>query len=176
MKTSQQGTVIVYTGEGKGKTTAALGLALRARGQDFRVCVIQFLKSDRGRWGEIKTAEQIGIEWHQWGSGFTWQQKDPTAGQEKAVQGWKAARQKISSGKYDLIILDEFSYPLQLGWLDPAKVLRWLKEHRPEDLHLVFTGRRMPESVTAYADTVTEMKKIKHAFDQGIAGQRGIEF
>lgn len=171
-----KGLVIVHTGKGKGKTTAALGLLMRACGHGFKPCVIQFIKSESGRWGEIKIAEKLGIEWHKTGSGFTATPEEEKEAMVKARQGWKLAQKKIASGQYDLLLLDEFTYPLHYGWLDTTDVITWLHEHKPEDLHIIITGRSAPAALIEYADLVTEMRAVKHPFEQGIKAQRGIEF
>lgn len=172
----RKGLVIVNTGEGKGKSTAALGIVLRAWGRDFRLCVIQFIKAETGQWGEVKAARKLGIEWHSMGDGFTWTSKDMQQTIARAEKGWELAQEKIQSGQYDLIVLDEFTYPLHFGWLDTDKVIEWLKANRPPELHLVITGRDAPAALIAYADLVTEMLAIKHPFEQGIKAQAGIEF
>jgi cob(I)alamin adenosyltransferase len=172
----KKGLVILNTGEGKGKTTAALGLLLRAWGRDFRLCVIQFVKASTGKWGEVKAAKKLGLEWHTLGAGFTWTTKDMDKARELAARGWELAKQKIASGEYDVILLDEFTYVLHFGWLDTTEVLDWLKENKPPDLHLVITGRDAPPALIEYADLVTEMRAIKHPFDKGILAQPGIEF
>ena len=172
----RKGLVIVNTGEGKGKSTAALGLLLRAWGRGFRVCVIQFIKAETGQWGEVKAAKKLGIEWHTTGDGFTWTSKDMGQTTARAIKGWELAQEKITSGQYDLIVLDEFTYALHFGWLETRQVIDWLKANKPSDLHLVITGRNAPAELIAYADLVTEMLAIKHPFDQGIKAQAGIEF
>ena len=172
----RKGLVIVNTGEGKGKSTAAFGTLLRAWGRDFRLCVIQFIKAETGKWGEIKAASKLGIEWHSTGDGFTWTSKDLDASTQRAVEGWKLAQEKIRSGQYDLILLDEFTYPLHFGWLDTDKVVEWLKANKPADLHLIITGRDAPPALVQYADLVTEMLAIKHPFEEGLKAQAGIEF
>ena len=171
-----QGLVIVNTGEGKGKTTAALGLLFRASGHNQRTCMIQFIKSESGQWGEVKTAARLEIEWHKMGDGFVWNSKDIEETRRKALQAWQLAQQKISSSLYDLIILDEFTYPLHYGWLDVNEVIDWLREHKPANLHLVMTGRYAPQVLIDYADLVTEMRPVKHPYDKGIPGQAGVEF
>lgn len=171
-----RGLLIVNTGDGKGKTTAALGMVLRAWGRGLRVCVIQFLKAETGQWGEVKAARKLGLEWHKTGDGFTWTSKDMDETVAHALHGWEVAQQKISSGAYDLILLDEFTYPLHYGWLDTANVIAWLKQNRPAALHLVITGRSAPAELVEYADLVTEMKPIKHPYEQGIPAQPGVEF
>jgi cob(I)alamin adenosyltransferase len=171
-----RGLVIVNTGNGKGKTTAALGMVLRSLGHNHRVCVIQFIKSENGQWGEIKAAEKLNLEWLKLGDGFVF---DPAARADsaaKAIQAWGIAQQKISSGLYQLIVLDEFTYPLHFGWLLSAAVIDWLKTNKPPELHLVITGRYAPPELVDYADLVTEMQLVKHPYQQGIAGQPGIEY
>jgi cob(I)alamin adenosyltransferase len=168
--------LIVNTGDGKGKTTAALGMILRAWGRGMKVCVVQFIKAETGQWGEIKAAKKLGIEWHTTGDGFTWLSKDMDETTARALHGWEIAKEKISSGNYDLIVLDEFTYPMTNNWLDTAEVLEWLRLNRPSNLHLVITGRSAPVDLVRQADLVTEMLMIKHPFEQGVEAQPGIEF
>ncbi len=172
----KRGLTIVHTGNGKGKSTAAFGMVLRAWGRGFRVCVIQFLKSETGNWGEVLAAQKLGIEWHISGDGFTWVSKDMDTTIARAQLGWELAREKIASGEYDLIVLDEFTYPLAFGWLDPAEALDWLRERKPASLHLVVTGRNAPPALLDYADLVSESREIKHPFHLGLKAQPGIEF
>ena len=172
----KKGLLIVNTGEGKGKTTAALGMVLRAWGRGFRICVIQFVKAETGGWGEIKAAKKLGIEWHATGDGFTWLSKDMDETTARALNGWEIAKEKIASNQYDLIVLDEFTYALHFDWLNTGEVLEWLRLNRPPSLHLVITGRSAPEALIEQADLVTEMRLIKHPYDQGIQAQPGIEF
>lgn len=175
-KSNRKGLLIVNTGDGKGKTTAALGTILRAWGRGMRPCVIQFMKSETGQWGEVKAARKLEIEWHSLGDGFTWTSKDMDEATAKARRAWAVAQEKIASDDYDLILLDEFTYPLQYGWLHVNEVLAWLEEHKPQRLHLIITGRNAPAELIKAADLVTEMLVIRHPFDQGIAAQPGIEF
>lgn len=172
----RRGLVLVFTGNGKGKTTAALGTLFRAWGRDFRVCVIQFLKAETGAWGEVKAAQRLGIEWHKTGDGFTWTSKDIDETKAKALHGWELAKQKIASDEYDLVILDEFTYPLAFGWLDPAEVIEWLRAYKPPQMHLIITGRDAPPLLIEYADLVTEMREVKHPFAIGVKAQVGIEY
>lgn len=176
MAKSNHGLIIVYTGKGKGKTTAALGLMLRAWGHGFRICVIQFIKNEKGRWGEVKAAQKLGIEWHKTGDGFTWKSNDQDETAAKAKRGWLLAQEKITSNHYDLIILDELTYALHNKWIDVEQVTTWLKSNKPSALHLVITGRYAPKKLLDIAEIATNMKKIKHIFDQGESGQKGIEF
>lgn len=172
----KKGLLIVNTGDGKGKSTAAFGILLRAWGRGMKVCVIQFIKSETGKWGEVKAAQKMGIEWLTTGDGFTWLSKDMDETTARALHGWKLAQEKIASGVYDLILLDEFTYPLHYGWLDAAEVLDWLTANRPPNLHLIITGRYAPEALLRKADLVTEMKLVKHPYQQGVKAQAGIEF
>ena len=176
--TSKEGIIIINTGEGKGKTTAAIGLLFRAAGQGLRTCMIQFIKAETGRWGEVKAAEKFGFEWLKMGDGFVFDAKNKSTDDSiaKARHGWEIAKQKIASGEYDLLALDEFTYPLHFEWLDTAEVIAWLEENKPAGMNIVITGRYAPQQLIDYADLVTEMRVIKHPFDQGRKGQRGIEF
>ncbi|MBK8823357.1 MAG: cob(I)yrinic acid a,c-diamide adenosyltransferase [Anaerolineales bacterium] len=175
-KNTKKGLLIVNTGDGKGKSTAAFGMVLRAWGRNFRICVIQFIKAETGQWGEIKAAKKLGIEWHATGDGFTWTSKDMNETIARARHGWEIAKEKISSGNYDLIVLDEFTYTMTYNWLDTDEVMDWLRINRPSDLHLVITGRSAPQVLIDAADLVSEMKPIKHPYDQGIVAQAGVEF
>jgi cob(I)alamin adenosyltransferase len=172
-----KGLVIVNTGGGKGKTTAGLGLALRAWGHDMRVCVIQFLKNGHLRSGEARAAEKLGIEWHALGDGYTWSSRDIERSRTLALAAWQTAQEAIVHGGYDLILLDEFTYLLHLGWLDAGEVVAWLREHRPLALHVVITGRDAPPALVELADLVTEMREVKHPYStQKLVAQAGIEF
>ncbi len=174
----KKGLVIVHTGNGKGKTTAALGMLLRAWGRGMKVGVIQFIKNENARYGEIKAAERMGhIDWLTTGDGFTWTSQDMDETEAKACHGWQLAQERIASDRYDLLLLDEFTYPLHYGWLETEAVIAWLKAHKPPRLHLVITGRYAPEALIDYADLVTEMREIKHPYkEQGIRAQAGIEY
>ena len=172
-----QGLVIVNTGNGKGKTTAALGTLLRAWGRDMRICMIQFIKSEHARFGEIIAGRRLNIDWVMAGDGFTWTSRDMDETIARARHGWQIAQERISSGAYDVIALDEFTYPLHFQWLDTNVVIRWLKANKPSALHLIITGRYAPALLIDYADLVTEMTEIKHPYkDQGIQAQPGIEY
>lgn len=174
----KKGLVIVNTGNGKGKTTAALGVMTRAWGRKMRVGVLQFLKNENARFGEIKAAEQMGsIDWISTGDGWTWTSQDMDETEARARHGWQIAQERITSGNYDLLILDEFTYPLHYGWLDTAAVIEWLKANKPPLLHLIITGRYAPQALMDYADLVTEMREIKHPLKgEGIRAQAGIEY
>ncbi len=172
----KKGLVIVNTGNGKGKSTAAFGMLLRAWGRGLRVCVVQFIKSETGKWGEIKAAQKLGIDWFATGDGFTWTSKDMDETVARAITGWEIAKEKITSGNYDVIVLDEFTYTMRFAWLDTVQVIDWLKANKPAELHLVITGRNAPVELIEYADLVTEMLEVKHPYQQGILAQAGVEF
>lgn len=172
----RKGLVIINTGNGKGKTTAALGLLMRCWGQDLRGVMFQFLKAKTGKWGEIRAAQRMGIEITPLGKGFTWMSENIEQDRALAQFCWEQCREKIESGLYDIVILDEITYPLKYGWLAIEDVLTTLRQRDPR-LHIVMTGRDAPEALIAYADLVTEMREIKHPYKlQGIRAQKGIEF
>ena len=125
---------------------------------------------------QVKAAAKIGIEWHQTGSGFVFDPDKMGEAKAKTQRAWALAQDKIASGEYDLIVLDEFTYALDFGWLDTAEVLAWLDEHKPPELHLIVTGRDAVPELLEYADLVTDMGNVKHPFDQGVQAQRGIAF
>ncbi len=173
----EKGLIIVNTGLGKGKTTAALGILMRAWGRDMRLGGVQFFKHTNARFGELKAAEKMGIELTPMGDGFTWTSRDLDETEAKALHGWETAKRKIASGDYDIFLLDEFTYLMHYGWLDVEEVIAWLEENKPPMLHLIITGRYAPQELIEFADLVTEMNVIKHPLkEQGILAQRGIEF
>lgn len=172
----RHGLVLVHTGEGKGKTTAAIGVLFRAWGRGLRVCMVQFLKHEAGNWGEVRAAQKLGIDWIKTGDGFTWTSRDMDETIAKALHGWSVAQEKITSGNYDLVVLDEFTYLLSLGWLNTDEAIAWLRTHRPPDLHVIITGRDAPAELMEYADLVTNMTNVKHPYDSGLLAQSGIEF
>ena len=173
----QKGLVIVNTGNGKGKTTAALGTMLRAWGRDMRVGGVQFFKHENATYGELRALMRMGVLLTPMGDGFTWKSRDLDETQAKALNGWDAAKRLITTGGYDIFLLDEFTYVLKLGWLDPDEVVAWLRANKPPTLHLIITGRDAPEALIEFADLVTEMREIKHPYrDHGVKAQRGIEF
>lgn len=173
----KKGLIIVNTGDGKGKTTAALGILLRAWGRDMRIGGIQFFKHETASFGELKALKKMGVELTPMGDGFTWTSKDLDETQAKALNGWEVAKQKIASDNYDIFLLDEFTYVMSFGWVDPKVVVEWLKANKPPMLHLIITGRQAPPELVELADLVTEMTLVKHPFqEQGILAQPGIEF
>ncbi|HXF57345.1 MAG TPA: cob(I)yrinic acid a,c-diamide adenosyltransferase [Actinomycetota bacterium] len=167
--------VIVNTGDGKGKTTAAMGTVLRAVARGWKVCVIQFVKSGRWRAGEERVCRELGVEWWTLGEGFTWNSKDLRRSEALAQAAWEAAREKIASGHYDLVVLDEVTYPMTWGWIPTADVVRAIRE-RPAHVNVVATGRDAPAELVEVADTVTEMRKVRHAYDRGVGARRGIDY
>ena len=174
----RRGLVIVNTGDGKGKSTAAFGLALRAFGRQHvhgrQVKIFQFMKVPTARFGEHRMFEQIGLPIEGLGDGFSWKSKDLEHSGQLARDGWQKAKAAILDGKHFLVVLDEITYPLIYGWLPLDDVLQTL-EQRPRDVHVCLTGRRCPQELIDIADTVTEMTLVKHAFKAGVPAQRGIE-
>ncbi|MBT8341985.1 MAG: cob(I)yrinic acid a,c-diamide adenosyltransferase [Desulfatitalea sp.] len=172
----KKGLLIVNTGDGKGKTTAALGMALRAAGHGMRVCFIQFIK---GTWkyGELESVKRFEglIDFHVMGKGFTWKSEDLEKDKAAAREAWDFSRQAMRGGQYDLVVLDEFTYLLAYGMIDDQTAIAALLE-RPEDLHVVVTGRRASLELRGAADLVTEMRPAKHPLEKGIKAQKGIEF
>jgi len=167
--------VLVNTGEGKGKSTAAFGVVMRAVARDWRVCVIQFVKSDRWKVGEEKVSRRLGVEWIKGGDGFTWESQDLDKSEGRAAAAWEFAMAAISSGSYELIVLDEITYPMNWGWIDASKVVTAIRD-RPAHVNIVATGRDAPDALLAVADTATEMVKLRHIYDQGVPARRGIDF
>ncbi len=172
----KKGLVIVNTGHGKGKSTAAFGLMTRAWGRGMRVCVIQFIKHANAKFGEHRAAKKMGIEMLAMGDGFTWVARDLDESAARGRHGWALAQAKIASGDYDLIILDEFTYTFKYGWLGVDEVIDWLRGNKPPMLHLVITGRDAPQALIDYADLVSHIEAVKHPLAQGIRGQAGIEY
>ncbi len=170
----RRGLLFVYTGDGKGKTTAALGLVLRALGRGLRPRVFQFIKHERAAFGEHRALERLGVPIEGLGDGFSWRSRDLEKSAELARTGWQRAAETIASGDWDLVVLDEVTYPLNFGWLDLDEVLEVLRT-RPRNVHVVLTGRDAPAELVELADTVTEMRKVKHAYDAGVPAQKGIE-
>jgi cob(I)alamin adenosyltransferase len=169
---------MVHTGNGKGKTTAALGLLMRAAGRGLECCMIQFMKSRTDRYGEHESAEKLGIEVHTMGDGFTWDTKNPEQDRQTARETWNLCVEKLRSGEYDMLVFDELVYVLSYNMLPVEEVVEEFRKARESQpaLHIVVTGRDAPEALIAAADLVTEMREIKHPFTAGIRAQRGIEF
>ena len=177
-KEKTHGLLMVNTGDGKGKTTCALGLMMRAAGRGMRCCMIQFMKSKTDRYGEHESAELLGIEVHTMGDGFTWDTNDKTQDIKTSEETWALCVEKMRSEEYDLLVFDELVYVLDYKFLPLEEVLDEIKAVREKQphLHLVLTGRNAPQELVDAADLVTEMKEIKHPFHAGIFAQQGIEF
>lgn len=173
--TRAQSIVLVNTGHGKGKSSAAFGVMARGWARGWRVAVIQFVKGGGWKTGERKLAEHLGIEWHTLGDGFTWESTDLDETAAKGRHAWQVAREKLKSGQYDLLILDEATYAMKYGWVEVAEVVAAIAERAPRT-SVVVTGRDAPDDLVAVADTVTEMRKVKHAFDRGVRALKGIEY
>ncbi len=168
------GLLICYTGNGKGKTSAALGTMMRAHGHGLKVAMFQFIKKKNSRFGEHITAEELGIEIVPLGDGFTWRSEDLEKDRNSALECWGVCKEKILNGDYDMIILDEITYPITFGWLDVSEVLDII-QRRPKWMHVVITGRNANPQLIQASDTVTEMVEVKHHFKSGIKQQLGIE-
>lgn len=166
---------MIYTGNGKGKTTASLGQMLRARGWKLQAVMFQFIKNTNLDTGEHRAASEFGLDMRSLGTGFTWDSKDQTKAQALAQEQWLNCKEAILSGQFDMIILDEVSYPLNCNWIDLSDIVNTI-QNRPQGIHLLLTGRNMPQQLIDMADLVTEMKEIKHPYQNGIEAQKGIEF
>jgi len=169
-----RGLLLINTGNGKGKSTAAFGIAFRAIGHGLKVSIIQFIK---GKWktGEMESARRLGLELMPMGKGFTWESENIEEDKSLMRQAWTTASEKILSGNYDLIILDELNYVLGYRYIPVDDVVRILRS-RPSHVHVVLTGRNAPDEIISIADCVTEMRDVKHPYRSGIPAQRGIDF
>jgi cob(I)alamin adenosyltransferase len=165
---------MINTGDGKGKTTAAIGLAVRAHGRGKSVRFFQFMKVPVARFGEHRAFDSLGLKVEGLGDGFSWKSKDLERSAQLAREGFDRAAAAILSGKHFLVVLDEVTYPILYGWIPLETVLSCLQA-RPSHTTVLLTGRRAPAELIAIADTVTEMQKVKHHYDIGIPAQRGIE-
>ena len=173
-----KGLLMVNTGDGKGKTTAAIGVLVRAAGRGLKCSMIQFMKSRTDRYGEHESLEKLGIEVHTMGDGFTWDTNDKTQDIKTSEETWALCVEKMRSEEYELLIFDELVYVLDYKFLDLDLVLNEIKSVREKQphLHIIATGRNAPQELIEAADLVTEMKEIKHPFHAGIYAQQGIEF
>lgn len=167
--------VILNTGDGKGKSSSAFGVMIRGWARGWRVGVVQCIKSGSWNTGEQKAAAELGIEWQAMGDGFTWDSDDLEKTAELGRDAWLAARDKLASGAYDLLILDELTYAMTFGWVTVDEVVAGIRDRAPKT-NVVITGRDAPAELIELADTVTEMVKVKHAFDQGITARKGLEY
>jgi cob(I)alamin adenosyltransferase len=176
-----KGLLMLNTGDGKGKTTAAIGTMVRAAGRELKCSMVQFMKSKSDRYGEHESLEKLGIEVHTMGAGFTWDTQDKSVDIQTSEDTWSLCREKMHGGEYDLLVFDELLYVLSYGLLDIDKVIAEIREVRAANphLHLILTGRNVDnalEKLIAEADLVTEMREVKHPFYSGIYAQQGIEF
>jgi len=170
-----QSIVLLNTGDGKGKSSAAFGVMARGWARGWRVAVVQFVKGGKWQTGERKLADHLGVEWHTLGDGFTWESTDLDETAAKGRHAWEVAAEKLASGHYDLLILDEVTYAVTYGWVAVHDVVDAVAGRSPKT-NVVLTGRNAAPELVALADTVTEMRKIKHAYDQGISAKKGIEY
>jgi len=167
--------LVVNTGNGKGKSSAAFGVMVRGVARGWRVAVLQFIKSGDWKVGEETIGRQLGVEWQALGHGFTWDSANLDNDKALARQSWGVARAMIEAGEHDLIILDELTYLMNWEWIDAAEVIAVLRD-RPPKLNIIVTGRDASQELQDIADTVTEMREIKHAYNSGIRAKRGIDY
>ena len=167
--------VIVNTGNGKGKSTAAFGVVLRAWGRGWKIAVLQYIKSQTNNYGERRAAKKLGIEWQPMGDGWTWTSRDIDKTADMARACWERSKAILASGEYDLVVLDELTYTMKYGWLDVNEVIDGLRGRHPQT-HVIVTGRAAPPELVEFADLVTDMQEVKHPYKSGIKAQPGIEF
>jgi cob(I)alamin adenosyltransferase len=167
--------VVVNTGDGKGKSTAAFGIVVRAVARGWKVAVVQFVKSGEWKVGEEEVGRDLHVDWWTIGEGFTWESDDLGRDEAVAREAWLHARHLIEGGGHQLVVLDEITYPMNWGWIDTAEVVDVIAR-RPPTVNVVATGRDAPPELVAVADTVTEMRNVKHAYEQGIRAKRGIDY
>jgi cob(I)alamin adenosyltransferase len=168
--------LIVVTGHGKGKSTSAFGMLLRAWARGYRCGVFQFVKSGKWKVGEAKAAQALGgIDWEKMGDGWTWLSRDLEHSADKAREGWAEVKRRIAEERYEFLLLDELTYAVKYGWIDEQEIVGTLRA-RPGFQHVVVTGRDASAALVDAADLVTEVVKVKHPMDQGIRAQQGIEW
>jgi cob(I)alamin adenosyltransferase len=168
--------VLVNTGHGKGKSTAAFGVVLRGAARGWPVAVVQFVKSGKWQVGEEQVCrDRLGVDWFALGDGFTWESDDLSRDEAMAQAAWAHAKGLIEAGAHRLVVLDEITYPMSWGWIDAAEVVATIAG-RPETVNIVCTGRDASDALVEVADTVTEMRKVKHAYDTGVIAQKGIDY
>jgi len=172
----RKGLIVVNTGDGKGKSSSAFGMVFRAAAWGMKVCVIQFIK---GQWktGEQRAAERFdNIEWHALGDGFTWNTQNPAQDIATSREIWDLCKEKLRSHEFDMLVFDEINYVTGYGWISGEEIAGFLREEKPAWMHIIMTGRNAAPEVIEIADTATEMRMLKHAFEQGIKATQGIEF
>jgi cob(I)alamin adenosyltransferase len=167
--------LVVNTGDGKGKSSSAFGVVLRSIARGWKVAVVQFVKSGDWKVGEEQIGQQLGVDWYALGDGFTWDSDDLAHDREHARAAWARAAAIVGAGDHQLVVLDELTYLVNWGWLDGDEVVAVLAG-RPAHVNVVVTGRDAPASIVDIADTVTEMRNVKHAYERGIAAARGIDY
>jgi len=167
--------VLVLTGDGKGKSSSAFGMMLRALARDWPVGVVQFLKSGQWNTGEEKMGRHLGVDWWALGEGFTWDSADLTEDQAVAQNAWQHARSLIRDDKHRLIILDEITYPMTWGWISTDEVVDTIV-NRPPKVSVILTGRDAPQAIIDIADTVSEVRNVHHAYEKGIVAKKGIDY
>jgi cob(I)alamin adenosyltransferase len=167
--------VLVNTGNGKGKSSAAFGVMLRSLARGWKVAVVQFVKSGDWKVGEEKIGRELGVDWFAFGDGFTWDSDDLETDKAHAAEGWAQAAALIAAGEHQLVVLDELTYLCTWGWVDTAEVVAAIR-NRPSHVNVIVTGRDAPAGLVEIADTVTEMTEVKHAYQQGIRAMRGIDY
>ncbi|MCB1485965.1 MAG: cob(I)yrinic acid a,c-diamide adenosyltransferase [Bauldia sp.] len=176
-KTIEKGLLIVHTGKGKGKSTAAFGMVFRTLGHGMPVAIVQFVK---GKWqtGERVALEKFGdlVSINTMGEGFTWETQDRQRDLAAARAAWERAKELITGGKYKLVLLDELNIVLRYGYLPVEEVVAFLVDEKPDDVHVIVTGRNAPDALIEAADLVTEMEMVKHPFRSGVKAQLGIEY
>ena len=167
--------LLVLTGDGKGKSSSAFGMMLRALAREWKVAVVQFVKSGNWNVGEEKMGRRLGVEWLTLGGGFTWESENLDRDKTTAADAWELASQLIHSGTYNLVILDELTYLMTWKWLSPELVVETLT-NRPRHVNVVVTGRDAPQEIVSVADTVSTVLNTKHAYEQGFKALRGVDY
>ena len=167
--------VVVNTGNGKGKSSSAFGMMIRAVGRGWNVAVVQFIKSGNWNTGEEKIGRQLGVDWYAFGEGFTWDSDDLTNDRAHAAAGWAKAVELMNAGEHQLVIFDELTYLSSFNWLPIADIVEPIR-NRPRHVNVIVTGRDAAPELIELADTVTEMVEVKHAYQQGVRAMRGIDY
>lgn len=167
--------VLLNTGDGKGKSSAAFGVVMRSVARDWPVAVVQFIKSGNWHTGEEKVARHLGVDWWSLGEGFTWDSDNLDEDRATAVEAWRHARSLLETASHRLVVFDEVTYPVNWGWLDVEDVATAIRD-RSSKVNVVLTGRNAPDQLIAVADTVTEMHNVKHAYETGLRALKGIDY